>query len=82
MLSWIYSNLGHLWGPLRLFQSFFFLSATGFAVCALTTWFVLPKFWGRLPTDRGRAFAVNAEMSVGKPISAGLILSASSASPR
>ena len=73
MLSWIYSNLGHLWGPLRLFQSFFFLSATGFAVCALTTWFVLPKFWGRLPTDRGRAFAVNAEMSVGKPISAGLI---------
>jgi len=73
MLSWIYSNLGHLWGPLRLFQSFFFLSATGFAVCALTTWYVLPKLWGRLPTDRGRAFAVNAEMSVGKPISAGLI---------
>jgi phospho-N-acetylmuramoyl-pentapeptide-transferase len=73
MLSWIDSSLGHVWGPLRLFQSFFFLSAAGFAVCALVTWFVLPKLWGQLPTDRGRAFAVNAEMSVGKPISAGLI---------
>ncbi|HZC17541.1 MAG TPA: hypothetical protein VE309_12335 [Caulobacteraceae bacterium] len=73
MLSWIYSSLGHLWGPLRLFQSFFFLSATGFAVCALVTWLVLPRLWGLLPTDRGRAFAVNAEMSVGKPLSAGLI---------
>ena len=73
MLSWIYSNFGHLWGPLRLFQSFFFLSAVGFAVCALTTWAVLPKLWGLLPTDKGRAFAVNAEMSVGKPVSAGLI---------
>jgi phospho-N-acetylmuramoyl-pentapeptide-transferase len=73
MLSWIDLSFGHLWGPLRLFQSFFFLSATGFAVCALVTWILLPRLWGRLPTDRGRAFAVDAEQSVGKPVSAGVI---------
>lgn len=73
MLNWIHATLGHAWGPLRLFDSFFFLSAIGFATCALLTWIVLPKLWPLLPTDRGRAFAVNAEQSVGKPLSAGLI---------
>ena len=73
MLSAIHSTLGYAWGPLRLFESFFFLAGIGFALCALSTWILLPKLWSRLPTDRGRAFAVNAEMSVGKPISAGLI---------
>lgn len=73
MLNWIYTTLGEAWGPLRLFNSFFFLSGAGFAVCALGTWLLLPKLWGLLPTDRGRAFAVNAELSVGKPVSAGLI---------
>lgn len=73
MLNWIYATLGHVWGPLRLFDSFFFLAAIGFACCALATWIILPKLWPALPTDRGRAFAVNAEQSVGKPISAGLI---------
>jgi phospho-N-acetylmuramoyl-pentapeptide-transferase len=73
MLNWIYASLGHAWGPLRLFDSFFFLAALGFAACATATWIALPKLWGRLPTDRGRAFAVNAEQSVGKPLSAGLI---------
>lgn len=73
MLNWIYSALGEAWGPLRLFNSFFFLAGIGFAACALVTWMVLPRLWGRLPTDRGRAFAVNAELSVGKPVSAGLI---------
>lgn len=73
MLSWISTHLGGLWGPLRLLNSFFFLAAIGFAASALTTWVVLPRLWDRLPRDRGRAFAVNAEMSVGKPLSAGLI---------
>ncbi|OYU70666.1 MAG: phospho-N-acetylmuramoyl-pentapeptide-transferase [Alphaproteobacteria bacterium PA2] len=73
MLTWIYANFGEVWGPLRLFNSFFFLAATGFALSALATWILLPKLWGHLPTDKGRAFAVNAELSVGKPVSAGLI---------
>lgn len=73
MLNWIYTTLGDAWGPLRLFNSFFFLSAIGFASCALLTWTLLPRLWSMLPTDRGRAFAVNADQSVGKPVSAGLI---------
>jgi phospho-N-acetylmuramoyl-pentapeptide-transferase len=73
MLNWIYEAFGRAWGPLRLFDSFFFLTGIGFAVSALATWTLLPKLWGRLPQDRGRAFAVDAEKSVGKPLSAGLI---------
>jgi len=73
MLNWIYGVIGGAWGPLRLFNSFFFLAAVGFAVSALATWIALPRLWGRLPTDRGRAFAVDADKSLGKPVSAGLI---------
>ena len=73
MLHWIYAMWGGAFGPLRLFDSFFFLAAAGFATCAILTWAILPRLWGMLPMDRGRAFAVNAEQSVGKPISAGLI---------
>ena len=73
MLNWIYTALGEAWGPLRLFNSFFFLSGMGFAACALATFVLLPRLWSLLPTDRGRAFAINADQSVGKPVSAGLI---------
>jgi len=73
MLNWISVNLGHVWGPLRLLNSFFFLAAVGYATAALATWWLLPRLWNRLPRDRGRAFAVGAEQSVGKPVSAGLI---------
>lgn len=73
MLSWIASVFGHAWGPLRLLNSFFFLAGGGYGIAALTTWLLLPRLWHRLPQDRGRAFAVNAEQSVGKPLSAGLI---------
>ena len=73
MLSWLFHAFGRYWGPLRLFDSFFFLSAVGFATAAAATWILLPRLWNLLPRDRGRAFAVNAELSVGKPVSAGAI---------
>ena len=73
MLSWIDATFGQLWGPLRLFGSFFFLAGVGYATASVATWLLLPRVWDRLPRDRGRAFAVNAEQSVGKPVSAGLI---------
>ena len=73
MLSWVFQTFGRSWGPLRLLDSFFFLSAVGFAVAAAATWVLLPRLWNLLPRDRGRAFAVNAELSVGKPVSAGVI---------
>ena len=64
---------GHAWGPLRLLNSFFFLAAVGYGASALATWVLLPRLWSRLPKDRGRAFAVDAEKSVGKPVGAGAI---------
>lgn len=73
MLSLISDVYGEFWGPLRLLNSFFFLSAVGFAATAIVTWIALPLLWRLLPTDKGRAFAVNADQSVGKPVSAGVI---------
>jgi phospho-N-acetylmuramoyl-pentapeptide-transferase len=73
MLSWVEQAFGHLWGPLRLLSSFFFLAGVGYGTAALATFVLLPRLWDRLPRDRGRAFAVNAEQSVGKPVSAGLV---------
>jgi phospho-N-acetylmuramoyl-pentapeptide-transferase len=73
VLSLLHSLLGEAWGPLRLLDSFFFLAAMGFAAAALATWLMLPRLWDRLPRDRGRAHAVQAEHSVGKPLSGGLV---------
>ena len=73
MLSWLDAAFGRYFGPLRLLDSFFFLAGVGFAVSALATWVLLPRLWNYLPKDRGRAFAVGAEASVGKPVSAGLV---------
>jgi phospho-N-acetylmuramoyl-pentapeptide-transferase len=73
MLSWVFQAFGRYWGPLRLLDSFFFMAAVGFATAAAATWILLPRLWGLLPRDRGRAFAVGAEQSIGKPVSAGVI---------
>jgi phospho-N-acetylmuramoyl-pentapeptide-transferase len=73
MLNWLYTNFGPAWGPLRLFHSYFFLASAGTLFAALTAWLGLPALSRWLPKDQGRAFAVNAEQSVGKPLSAGTI---------
>lgn len=73
MLNWLDDAFGRYWGPLRLLSSFFFLSAVGYATAAIVTWVALPRLWNLLPRDKGRAFAVNADQSVGKPVSAGVI---------
>ena len=39
----------------------------------ILTFWLLPKLWHLLPKDQGRAHAVNAEMSIGKPMGAGVI---------
>ena len=60
-------------GPLRLLSSYIVLAGFGTALGALLTWWVLPKFWHILPTDKGREYAIDAEKSIGKPMSAGII---------
>ncbi len=73
MLQWLAMVVDGSFGPIRLFGSFFFMAGTGFAVTALATWVLMPRLWGLLPKDQGRAHAVNAEQSIGKPLSTGVI---------
>ena len=73
MLPWLGSYLVDFFGPFRLFSSYLFLATLGTALAGATTWFLLPRLWNRLPRDGGRAHAVGAEQSVGKPVGAGLI---------
>jgi phospho-N-acetylmuramoyl-pentapeptide-transferase len=73
MLPFLAETLGPLFGPLRLFGSTLFLIGVGTAFCGIATFFALPRLWHRLPTDQGRAFAVDASQSVGKPVAAGII---------
>ena len=60
-------------GPFRLLLSYIFLAGLGTAFGALLTWWLLPKYWHLLPRDRGREYAVDADKSIGKPISAGIL---------
>jgi phospho-N-acetylmuramoyl-pentapeptide-transferase len=43
------------------------------ALAVVLTFFALPKYWSLLPKDQGRAHAVDADKSVGKPMGAGAI---------
>ena len=73
MLYFLGENLAEFAGPIRLLTSYVFLAGLGTAAAAILTWMLLPKFWHLLPTDQGREFAFDAERSIGKPVSAGLI---------
>lgn len=73
VLYYLGQLLADLAGPLRLFTSYIFLAGLGAALGALLTWWLLPRTWHLLPRDRGREYAVDAEKSIGKPMSAGIL---------
>ena len=73
MLHYLSQLLAEYAGPVRLLSSYIFLSGAGTAVAALSVWWLLPKYWHWLPKDSGRPFAVDSEVSVGKPMSAGAL---------
>ena len=73
MLYFLGEFLADYAGPIRLLTSYVFLAGLGTAVAAVLTWMLLPRLWHLLPTDQGREFAFDAERSIGKPVSAGLI---------
>lgn len=73
MLYFLGHHLADIFGPFRLLTSYVFLAGLGTALGALLTWWVLPRWWSRLPRDRGREYAVDAEKSIGKPVSAGIL---------
>lgn len=74
MLTYVADLLTPIWGPARLLSSFVILATVGSLVSALATLFLLPRLWDRLPRDRGRAHAVGAADSVGKPVGVGIIM--------
>lgn len=73
MIIWLGERLSDIYGPFRLLTSYLFLVGLGTALAALLTWRLLPRLWGRLPRDRGRAYAVGSEASAGKPVGGGIV---------
>lgn len=73
MLPWLGQYLIDIYGPFRLLSSRLFLISVGAILASLFTWYLLPRLGKYLPTDRGRAHAVAAQQSVGKPVGAGII---------
>ena len=73
MLRWLGYQLIQIYGPFRLLKSHLLLIAIGMALAAGLTWYLLPRLWKWLPSDKGRVHAVDAKQSVGKPVGAGII---------
>lgn len=73
LLPFLAEALESVFGPIRLFASTLFLIGFGTACCCIATFLMLPRLKGLLPTDQGRAFAVDSDKSIGKPVAAGLI---------
>ena len=73
MLNYISEHFSTHWGPLRLLSSDLLTIVLGTTFCFFACLWLLPRFAPLLPKDRGRAFAVDADKSVGKPMGAGII---------
>lgn len=73
MFYWLGEQLFGVYGPFRLFTSYLFLGGVGCALSVILTWWLLPKLWHLLPRDQGRAHAVGAAQSEGKPVGAGVV---------
>ncbi len=75
MLYHLGSFLQQFWGPTRLLQSYTVLISLALYTGFFATYALLPKFYSRLPQDRGREFTIkeNAEAARGKPTGAGFV---------
>lgn len=72
MFPWISDVLSPAIGVFRLLRSDMLLIASGACLAFFITVLGIPRVAHLLPKDRGRAFAVDADKSVGKPMGAGL----------
>ncbi len=73
MLYWLGQALENYYGPFRLFTSYSFLGGLSTILCFALTFYLLPAMMSLLPTDRGRAHAIQSGASKGKPTGAGAI---------
>ncbi len=63
------------WGPARLLTSYAVLIAAALYTGFFAAYKLIPKFYDKLPHDRGREFTLkdNAEAAKGKPTGAGIV---------
>ena len=75
MLYHLGSLLQGFWGPARLLQSYTVLIALALYSGFFLTYALLPKFYNKLPHDRGREFTLTAtaEAAKGKPTGSGVV---------
>lgn len=75
MLYYLGNFLTQYWGPARLFQSYAVLITLALYLGFILSYKLIPKFFNKLPQDRGREFTLkeNAEAAKGKPTGAGSI---------
>jgi phospho-N-acetylmuramoyl-pentapeptide-transferase len=73
MLHLLSSYLQQYFGPFRLLESHSFLIVLGLYGGFFLTQILLPRLSRYLPMDRGREFAVQKEVAIGKPTGAGII---------
>jgi phospho-N-acetylmuramoyl-pentapeptide-transferase len=76
MLYHIAPYLMRAWGPFRLLASHMFLIGLGTVMAGLLIYRLLPRVWGDLPRDRGRAHTPSPDAARGKPTGAGVVLAA------
>lgn len=74
MLPYLSELIAPYWGPARLLTSYVMLATLGSLCAAVATVLLLPQLWHLLTKDKGRAYAVNAADSVGKPLGVGIIM--------
>ena len=73
MLPFLGKFLEPHFGPFRLFSSHLFLLGLGMMLGFLSTFIFLPRLTFLLPSDRGRAHAIDAKKAKGKPTGAGFV---------
>ena len=73
MIYYFGAYLQQFFGPARLLQSYTVLITLALYTGFIASMRLLPRFYARLPHDRGREFTLNAEASKGKPTGAGIV---------
>ncbi|MBP5603157.1 MAG: phospho-N-acetylmuramoyl-pentapeptide-transferase [Treponema sp.] len=75
MIYYLGQYLQQYWGPARLLSSYAVLIAAALYTGYFAAYKLIPKFFDKLPHDRGREFTLteNAEAAKGKPTGAGIV---------
>lgn len=73
MIYYLGQFLQQYFGPARLLNSYAILIVSALLAGFFVTVFFLPKFYKKLPHDRGREFTPGAEAAKGKPTGTGVV---------